>query len=91
MQTYPNLSKPIQIGKVTIKNRMIMAPMDTGFGNNTWGGFTKEGAWSISCVGPRAALACCSAAALPQTTRIGKSPRLSFKKGCHCGRRPCRL
>ena len=43
MRIYPNLSKPIQIGKVTIKNRMFMAPMDTGFGNNTWGGFTKEG------------------------------------------------
>ena len=22
---------------------MFMAPMDTGFGNNAWGGFTKEG------------------------------------------------
>lgn len=43
MKTYPNLSRPIQIGKVTIKNRMFMAPMDTGFGNNVWGGFTKEG------------------------------------------------
>jgi len=28
---------------VTIKNRMFMAPMDTGFGNNAWGGFTREG------------------------------------------------
>lgn len=43
MKAYPNLSKPIQIGKVTIKNRMFMAPMDTGFGNNSYGGFTKEG------------------------------------------------
>lgn len=43
MQAYPNLSRPIQIGKVTIKNRMFMAPMDTGFGNNAYGGFSKEG------------------------------------------------
>ncbi len=43
MKPYPNLSKLIRIGKVTIKNRMFMAPMDTGFGNNAWGGFTKEG------------------------------------------------
>ena len=43
MKAYPNLSKPIQIGKVTIKNRMFMAPMDTGFGNNAWGGFTRQG------------------------------------------------
>ena len=27
---YPNLSKPFQIGNVTLKNRYIMAPMDTG-------------------------------------------------------------
>ena len=43
MKTYPNLTSPIQIGGVTIKNRMMMAPMDTGFGNTEWGGFTKEG------------------------------------------------
>lgn len=43
MKTYPNLSKPIQIGKVTIKNRMFMAPMDTGFGNTPDGIFTPEG------------------------------------------------
>ena len=27
---YANLSKPLNIGKITIKNRFIMAPMDTG-------------------------------------------------------------
>lgn len=27
---YPNLSKPLKIGSVTIKNRFVMAPMDTG-------------------------------------------------------------
>ena len=43
MKAYPNLSKPIMIGNVKIKNRMMMAPMDTGFGNNAWGGFTPEG------------------------------------------------
>ena len=31
------------IGNVKIKNRLMMAPMDTGFGNNAWGGFTPEG------------------------------------------------
>lgn len=43
MKSYPHLSSPIQIGNVTLKNRMFMAPMDTGFGNNAWGGFTPEG------------------------------------------------
>ncbi len=43
MKTYPNLTSPIKIGNITIKNRMMMAPMDTGFGNTQWGGFTKEG------------------------------------------------
>ena len=36
MQAYPNLSKPMMIGNIKIKNRMMMAPMDTGFGNNAW-------------------------------------------------------
>ncbi len=40
---FPHLSSPITIGSVTIKNRMFMAPMDTGFGNTEWGGFTREG------------------------------------------------
>ena len=40
---YSEISKPIKIGSVTVKNRMMMAPMDTGFGNNAWGGFTLEG------------------------------------------------
>lgn len=40
---YPEISKLIKIGSVTVKNRMMMAPMDTGFGNNAWGGFTPEG------------------------------------------------
>lgn len=43
MKKYPHLSSPIKIGSVEIKNRMMMAPMDTGFGNNEWGGFTQEG------------------------------------------------
>ena len=29
-EKYPNLNKPLKIGSVTIKNRYIMAPMDTG-------------------------------------------------------------
>ena len=40
---YPEISKPIKIGSVTVKNRMMMAPMDTGIGNNAWGGFTPDG------------------------------------------------
>ena len=40
---YQQLSSPITIGSVTIKNRMFMAPMDTGFGNNEYGGFTQAG------------------------------------------------
>ena len=43
MKQYTNLRDPINIGSVTIKNRMMMAPMDTGFGNTEWGGFTQEG------------------------------------------------
>ena len=43
MKVYSNLSKPMMIGNVKIKNRMMMAPMGTGFGNNAWGGFTPEG------------------------------------------------
>lgn len=43
MKEFPNLSSPIQIGSVTVKNRMFMAPMNTGFGNTEYGGFTKEG------------------------------------------------
>lgn len=43
MNKYSNLSKPIKIGGVEIKNRMFMAPMDTGFGNTEYGGFTDEG------------------------------------------------
>lgn len=42
-KNYSNLSKPITIGNVTIKNRMFMAPMDTGFGNTPDGIFTPEG------------------------------------------------
>ncbi len=40
---YKHLSNPISIGSVTVKNRMFMAPMDTGFGNNAYGGFTQAG------------------------------------------------
>ena len=43
MKKYEHLSSPIKIGSITIKNRMFMAPMDTGFGNTEWGGFTQEG------------------------------------------------
>ena len=43
MTSYPNLTNPIKIGSVTIKNRMFMAPMDTGFGNTSYGGFTQKG------------------------------------------------
>ena len=43
MKQYPHLSSPIQIGSVTLRNRIFMAPMDTGFGNNAWGGFTEAG------------------------------------------------
>lgn len=38
-----HLTNPITIGSVTIKNRMFMAPMDTGFGSNEYGGFTQAG------------------------------------------------
>lgn len=40
---YKHLTNPITIGSVTIKNRMFIAPMDTGFGNNEYGGFTQAG------------------------------------------------
>ena len=43
MTSYPNLTNPIKIGSVTVKNRMFMAPMDTGFGNTSYGGFTQKG------------------------------------------------
>ncbi len=43
MKSYPHLATPIQIGKVTVKNRIFMAPMDTGFGNDVYGNFTPEG------------------------------------------------
>lgn len=43
MQRYQNLSSPMQIGTVTMKNRMFMAPMDTGFGDTPYGVFTPAG------------------------------------------------
>ena len=43
MPEYKYLSSPIKIGSFEIKNRMMMAPMDTGFGNTEWGGFTQAG------------------------------------------------
>ena len=43
MLEYKHLSSPLRIGSVEIKNRMMMAPMDTGFGNTEWGGFTQAG------------------------------------------------
>ena len=33
MSTYPNLSKPIQIGKHLVKNRIFMPPVSTNLGN----------------------------------------------------------
>lgn len=43
MANYTHLTKPIQIGSVTIKNRMFMAPMDTGFGTTKYDVFTQAG------------------------------------------------
>ena len=43
MKQYKNLSLPIKIGTVIIKNRMFMAPMDTGFGDTGYGCFTQKG------------------------------------------------
>ncbi len=43
MKQYKNLSSPLKIGTVTIKNRMFMAPMDTGFGDTGYGCFTQKG------------------------------------------------
>lgn len=43
MKAYPHLCEPLRIGGATIKNRMCMAPMDTGFGSTSYGGFTPEG------------------------------------------------
>ncbi|MGN1022679.1 MAG: FAD-dependent oxidoreductase [Lachnospiraceae bacterium] len=43
MKEYTALSAPIQIGSITVKNRIFMAPMDTGFGTDSHGVFTKEG------------------------------------------------
>lgn len=43
MKEYKHLTCPIQIGQVTIKNRMFMAPMDTGFGNTQYDVFTQAG------------------------------------------------
>ena len=38
-----NIADPINIGAVTVKNRLFMAPMDTGFGNLPNGIFTPAG------------------------------------------------
>ena len=43
MKQYKNLSSPLKIGTVTIKNRLFMAPMDTGFGDTGYGCFTQKG------------------------------------------------
>lgn len=50
---YPEISKPIKIGSVTVKKRMMMAPMDTGFGNNVWGGNTAPAIkrFGVTCFG----------------------------------------
>ena len=43
MANYTHLTQPIRIGSVTIKNRMFMAPMDTGFGTTKYDVFTQAG------------------------------------------------
>ena len=43
MKNYAALSRPIRIGRVSVKNRIFMAPMDTGFGSDAQGVFTPEG------------------------------------------------
>ncbi|MDO5297146.1 MAG: FAD-dependent oxidoreductase [bacterium] len=43
MNEYKNIAAPFSIGKVKIKNRLLMAPMDTGFGNLPNGIFTSAG------------------------------------------------
>ena len=43
MKNDPNLSGTIHIGIETVKNRMFMVPMDTGFSNTEYRSFTKEG------------------------------------------------
>ncbi|MBU3202411.1 FAD-dependent oxidoreductase [Clostridium estertheticum] len=40
---YKNLSSPLKIGSITIKNRMCVAPMDTGAYSGPQGDFSKEG------------------------------------------------
>lgn len=40
---YKNLSSPLKIGSITIKNRMCVAPMDTGACSGPQGEFSKEG------------------------------------------------
>lgn len=42
-KSYPNLSSPFNIGKVTIKNRFVQAPVTTGFYLNPDGSFSKQG------------------------------------------------
>ena len=49
MKNYPNLCKPISIGKVTLKNRLFMAPMDTGFGSKLAAGHPEEVRPCIGC------------------------------------------
>ena len=43
MKTYNSIAAPLDIGKVKVKNRLFMAPMDTGFGNLPNGIFTPAG------------------------------------------------
>ena len=43
MKGYKYLSSPLKIETVTIKNRMFMAPMDTGFYDTGYGCFTPKG------------------------------------------------
>ena len=42
-KSYPNLTSPLSIGKVTIKNRFAVAPMDPGFDVASDGSFTQDG------------------------------------------------
>jgi 2,4-dienoyl-CoA reductase-like NADH-dependent reductase (Old Yellow Enzyme family) len=42
MPCFPYLFEPIQIGRMTLKNRIVMPPMSTNFGNPERPGFVSE-------------------------------------------------
>jgi len=43
MSIFSHLAEPLRIGPVTLKNRFVMAPMDTGFELNPNGSFSQAG------------------------------------------------